>query len=154
MKKWLKNLMLICFTFVCLFSFNINSKAVTINSIDLKDSIMSSIMPMDECTTMFGSVSTEGSPAYWIDWILNLMKYIAIIALLVLITIDFLTALAQNDKDAIKKASGKAMKRFIYCIILFFIPTIVNLLLNLFGLAEQTCDIEGVTMLWKQFLVR
>ena len=61
------------------------------------------------------------------------MKYVAIIALLVLVISDFLKALVENDKDALKKAGTKALKRFIYCVILFFVPTIVEIIMNWFG---------------------
>ena len=66
---------------------------------------------------------------------------IGIIALLVLTTLDFIKALAQNDKDALKKASNTAIKRFIYCILLFFTPMIVEFLMSLFG-AYGTCGVK------------
>ena len=48
-----------------------------------------------------------------------------------------------NDKDALKKASNTAIKRFIYCILLFFTPMIVEFLMSLFG-AYGTCGIGTV----------
>ena len=38
-----------------------------------------------------------------------------------------------NPEDALKKAGTTAIKRFIYCVILFFVPIIVNFIMNLFG---------------------
>ena len=68
------------------------------------------------------------------------MKYVAIVALLVLVTTDFVKAVASNDKDALKKAGTTAIKRFIYCVLLFFLPSIISLLMTLFG-AYGTCGI-------------
>lgn len=137
MKKKLKNIYLIAFGLISMFAFNISAKATS----------FSAIQPLVDNCTLLGDVDVDTSPAFWLNWILNLMKYIAIIALLVLVTMDFLTALVQNDKDAIKKAGTKAIKRFIYCVILFFVPNIVNILLNLFGISGG-CDIKGVTTVW------
>ena len=74
------------------------------------------------------------------QWILNVMKYIAIVALLALVTMDFFKALVSNDKDALKKAGSTAAKRFIYCVMIFFLPIIVDLIMSLFG-AYGTCGI-------------
>lgn len=137
MKKKLKNIYLLVFGLISMFGFNMSAKA---SSFDV-------VKPLVENCTLLGDVDVDTSPAYWLNWVLNLIKYIAIIALLVLVTMDFLTALVQNDKDAIKKAGTKAIKRFIYCVILFFIPNIVNILLDLFGISGG-CDIKGVTTVW------
>ena len=88
----------------------------------------------------FGDPNIETDPAYWIQWVLNLMKYMAIIALLVLVISDFFKAIVENDKDALKKAGNKALKRFIYCVLLFFLPTIISLIMTMFG-AYGTCGI-------------
>ena len=79
--------------------------------------------------------------AYWLQWILDIIKYIAIAALLVLSTFDFIKAIISNDKDALKKAGTTAAKRFIFVVILFFLPIIIDLLMRLFG-AYGTCGIE------------
>lgn len=43
-------------------------------------------------------------------------------------------------KNALKKAGNKALKRFIYCVLLFFLPTIISLIMTMFG-AYGTCGI-------------
>ena len=80
------------------------------------------------------------SVAYWLQWILSAIKYIAIIALFVLSIVEFIKALVANDKDALKKAGMTTAKRFAYCVILFFLPMLVELLMSLFG-AYGTCGI-------------
>lgn len=91
-----------------------------------------------ECQTIFGDPTDIDCPAYWIQWILNIMKYIAIAALLVLSIFDFIKALISNDNDAMKKAITTTAKRFVFCVIIFFLPILVDFLMELFG-ASGTC---------------
>lgn len=134
----------ICFlsvTFLFLFLININVRASVLEKINVKNDLVRMVVSAEnENCPAFGDPNIETDPAYWIQWILNLMKYMAIIALLVLVISDFLKALVENDKDALKKAGSKALKRFIYCVLLFFLPTIISLIMTMFG-AYGTCGI-------------
>lgn len=134
----------ICFlsvTFLFLFLININVRASVLEKINVKNDLVRVVVSAEnEKCPAFGDPNIETDPAYWIQWILNLMKYMAIIALLVLVISDFLKALVENDKDALKKAGSKALKRFIYCVLLFFLPTIISLIMTMFG-AYGTCGI-------------
>lgn len=80
-----------------------------------------------ECDTLDDLLSK-----YW-TWVLILMPMIA----LLLITIDFVGAMLASDADALKKASGKALKRVIALTILLLLPIIVDLLFGLFSI--ETC---------------
>ncbi len=93
------------------------------------------------CDNVLGDPDDPDCTAYWLQWILDIIKYIAIAALLVLSTFDFIKAIISNDKDALKKAGTTAAKRFIFVVILFFLPIIIDLLMRLFG-AYGTCGIE------------
>lgn len=134
----------ICFlsvTFLFLFLININVRASVLEKINVKNDLVRVVVSAEnENCPAFGDPNIETDPAYWIQWILNLMKYMAIIALLVLVISDFLKAIVENDKDALKKAGSKALKRFIYCVLLFFLPTIISLIMTMFG-AYGTCGI-------------
>lgn len=134
----------ICFlsvTFLFLFLININVRASVLEKINVKNDLVRVVVSAEnENCPAFGDPNIETDPAYWIQWILNLMKYMAIIALLVLVISDFFKALVENDKDALKKAGSKALKRFIYCVLLFFLPTIISLIMTMFG-AYGTCGI-------------
>ena len=134
----------ICFlsvTFLFLLLININVRASVLEKINVKNDLVRVVVSEEnENCPAFGDPNIETDPAYWIQWILNLMKYMAIIALLVLVISDFLKALVENDKDALKKAGSKALKRFIYCVLLFFLPTIISLIMTMFG-AYGTCGI-------------
>lgn len=136
MKKRLKKILLLCTAFLFLFSFSINVNASVIKN-DFTRNIV--VAAGDRCPAL-GDPSNSQYPAFWLQEILNIMKYVAIVALLVLVTIDFVKAVASNDKDALKKAGTTAIKRFIYCVLLFFLPSIISLLMTLFG-AYGTCGI-------------
>ena len=128
----------ICFlsvTFLFLFLININVRASVLEKINVKNDLVRVVVSAEnENCPAFGDPNIETDPAYWIQWILNLMKYMAIIALLVLVISDFLKALVENDKDALKKAGTTSIKRFIYCVLIFFVPLIVKLIMNLMGI--------------------
>mgnify|MGYP004509278987 FL=1 len=136
MKKRLKKILLLCTAFLFLFSFSINVNASVIKN-DFTRNIV--VAAGDRCPAL-GNPSNSQYPAFWLQEILNIMKYVAIVALLVLVTTDFVKAVASNDKDALKKAGTTAIKRFIYCVLLFFLPSIISLLMTLFG-AYGTCGI-------------
>ena len=91
-----------------------------------------------ECQSIFGDPTDIDCPAYWMQWVLDVMKYIAIAALLILSTVDFIKALVANDKDALKKAGVTTAKRFIFCVLIFFLPILVDFVMELFG-AYGTC---------------
>lgn len=97
-----------------------------------------------DCNTILGDIKNENTPAYYLNFAFNLIKYIAIVLLLVLTTVDFAKASASSDNDALKKALKKAVKRLIICVIIFFLPTFINFVLRLFGLVDgATCGIGG-----------
>lgn len=140
-KNKLKKLCFLSVTFLFLFLVNINVRASVLEKINVKNDLVRVVVSAEnENCPAFGDPNIETDPAYWIQWVLNLMKYMAIIALLVLVISDFLKALVENDKDALKKAGSKALKRFIYCVLLFFLPTIISLIMTMFG-AYGTCGI-------------
>ncbi len=146
MNKNFNKFLFLCFTFLFFFSFNIKDvNAVSYRNDELIE-IMTvknyGIMPMENnCESYLGDPDIDSTPAYWLQRILDIMKYAAIIALFVFVTLDFMKAIVANDKDAIKKAGSKAIKRFIYCVLIFFLPIIVELLMELFGI-YGTCNIS------------
>lgn len=140
-KNKLKKLCFLSVTFLFLFLININVRASVLEKINVKNDLVRVVVSAEnENCPALGDPNIETDPAYWIQWVLNLMKYMAIIALLVLVISDFFKAIVENDKDALKKAGNKALKRFIYCVLLFFLPTIISLIMTMFG-AYGTCGI-------------
>lgn len=114
-----------------------------------------------------GTVTEEekGTPRVTVDWgdevdvncngiigteliellrtIFNWIKIVAPILVVVLGSVDFAGALLKDDKDALSKALGKFVKRLIVAIALFFIPTILNFLFDVYysvrGIDITTC---------------
>ncbi len=140
MKKALKKIICVFVIVLSFVMFTPRVNAVSINQVVTAADTCTKCPSTDICDSIFGDPGCDKCPAYWIQWILNLMKYIAIIALLVFVIVDFIKALVQNDKDAIKKAGMSAAKRFIYCVLIFFLPIIVEFFMSLLG-AYGTCGI-------------
>ncbi len=86
-----------------------------------------------DCYGMLGMPEDPNSPAYWLQLALKIMRYIAIAALLVLSTIDFVMAITKQDNDALKKAIQTTIKRFIFAVLLFFVPLLTEFIMDFFG---------------------
>ena len=80
----------------------------------------------------------------WIRISLNFIKYIALILVIVLGTIDFIKAAGSGEPDAMKKAGQSFIKRVIAVIILFLLPMIIDLILRLINLYGSTDDCFNV----------
>lgn len=63
------------------------------------------------------------------------------ILVLVLIGIDLLSAVTSGDEKNFKQAQSKIVKRLIIGVVIFFIPSLVNLVLSWIGIANGTCGI-------------
>ncbi len=142
MKNILKKLTFLSVTILFVFLTCSSVKASSLESIDVSNNAISVFQRLEEdsCASLLGDPESKEYPAYWIQWVLDIMKYAAVIALLVFVIMDFLKAITENDKEILKKVSVKAMKRFIYCVLIFFVPSFVKIVMTLFG-AYGTCGI-------------
>ncbi len=77
----------------------------------------------------------------FLQQIFNVFKYLAPVLVLVFSTMDFVKAAASQDKEALKKASKTALKRFLLAVALFVVPTLLNYFFELLGFSG-TCDIK------------
>ena len=73
-----------------------------------------------------------------LDNFFNFFKAIIPLLVIGLSTYDFIKAITAKDDKDIKKSFTKLMKRFIYAIILFFLPILIELLL---GLIIENADV-------------
>ena len=80
----------------------------------------------------------------WISISLNFVKYVALVLVVVLGTIDFIKAAGSGEPDAMKKAGQTFIKRVVAVIILFLLPMIVELILHLINLYGATDDCFNV----------
>jgi hypothetical protein len=86
------------------------------------------------CDAILGSFSVT------VNNILKFIQYLGPVLVGVFTVIDFIKAALSGEQDDMKKASRNFSKRIIAAILLFFIPTIVNLIFELLGLtAPSAC---------------
>lgn len=82
-------------------------------------------------------------PAYYLQFTFNLIKYVAIILLLVLSVVDYGKAVASSNQDAIKKATMNTVKRIIIAAVVFMLPMLIEFLFKILGLySSTTCGIK------------
>ena len=81
----------------------------------------------------------------WIKILLNFIKYIALVLVIILGTIDFIKAASSGEPDAVKKAGQSFLKRVVAVILLFLLPIIVELILNLINLYGATDDCFNIS---------
>lgn len=70
------------------------------------------------------------------------LRVVTPVLLVVLITKDMVQAVMAGEEKQIKEAQSNAVKRIIVGIIIMFVPTIVNLILDLMGKGLDTCGIK------------
>ena len=87
------------------------------------------VTPVD-CDSLLGTRTDTSTPAYYVHTGFVWIKYIAIIILIVLSMKDFGFAIISKDEEAIKKATSSTIKRFIYCIIIFVLPILIELIMG------------------------
>lgn len=64
---------------------------------------------------------------------LHLVFIIVPIILIVFITIDFIKGVISNSEEDVKKIASISFKRMLYCGIIFFVPFLVNFVVNMLG---------------------
>lgn len=95
-----------------------------------------------ECESLLGSPTVYGSPAFLLNKAFQVVRYVAIILLVALSVFDFVSAITSNDENAIKKATSKTIKRAIICVIIFFLPLLIELILKY--LDDQANSLCGI----------
>ena len=95
------------------------------------DSSYEGLESITECSALLGDpIEDIGSPAYYLVKAFHVIKYVALILLIVLSVVDVTGAIAKQDKDAMTKLLKKIMMRFILCVIIFLLPYLITLLLK------------------------
>lgn len=93
-----------------------------------------------DCNSMFGNPNKDGTLAYYLQLILDVVKYAGIVLCILLTIVDFFKALLGDDKEMYKPLSKTAMTRLAYAVMLFFLPAVIRTILLLLG-AYDTCGI-------------
>lgn len=80
----------------------------------------------------------------WITDTLNLVKYVALALVIVLGALDFIKAAASGEADQMKKSGQDFLKRVIAVVILFLVPVIVEMIINLVEIVGANNDCFGL----------
>lgn len=78
----------------------------------------------------------------FLEMILSVIRFAVPIIIIGLGIMDFIKATAAQDASEIKKASAKLVKRLIIGVIIFLLPTLIDLILDLAGIEYGTCNIK------------
>lgn len=91
------------------------------------------------CTSsaVLGDVNCECSIAWLLQKILNYMRIIGPTIAIILSSLDFAKSIIASDDDSFNKAKKKFVKRLILALFLFLIPTLVSVILGLFGITSN-----------------
>lgn len=107
----------------------------------------------NDCESIFGNIKDDGktydpnnnglpSVAYVLQKIFDFMKVLGPLLVMVLSIMDLVKAVASSDKDALNKFLKTTSKRLIYAVLLFVVPTILNLVLSWVTTSSGTCGIH------------
>ena len=88
----------------------------------------------------FGNPKEEGTFAYYLQQIFNFMKFLGIIIAVIMTVKDVMNAVAEQKSETFAKLGKKSLKRFIYAVLIFFLPNILNYVFSVLGL-YGTCGI-------------
>lgn len=94
----------------------------------------------DNDMDLSGCIIDKGTQSI-IDWIMNLIRIGGVILLVVLGMLDFVKAAASGEQEEMKKSKSMFVKRLIACVVLFFVPIIVKILVGLVNLGSgENCN--------------
>ena len=151
MKKRINILFLIFIGLISFSSFNVSAKS-TINPITfdseiavISDSInsnsvvavISSLKDNKECKGILGNPDNEDSVAWFLVKILNYLRLLGPLMVLVLSSLDFAKAILTSDDESLKKAQSSLITRLILAALLFVLPTLIEVVLDIFGFTSS-----------------
>ena len=154
----MKKILIIFITIFSLFiinSANINVHAVTLsNYVQIADENDTAWIneynnevnnqSTGDCNSLLGSPTDTNSVAWLLFTVLNWLRVLGPLAVIVLSGIEFAQAIVKSDDDTMKKAKGHLTTRLVMAGLLFLIPSVVKLLLDVFNLtSDPMCGIGG-----------
>lgn len=114
-----------------------------ISNVDDSGIDMSKYNQEQDCEGLLGDPEKEDSVAWLLQKALNIVQVVGPLLVVVLSSIDFVKVIVNGDDDAMAKAGKKLGIRLVLAAALFFIPTLVMVLLDVFGVtSDPTCGIQ------------
>lgn len=117
--------------FMCIFTCFIP----VVNAAELGANTYLYINLLEECSILGPNVTRD------LQYVFTGIRIAVPVLLVVLIMKDMVTAVAAGKAEDMKKAQSNAITRIIIGVVIFFVPTIINLLLKAIGIATGTCGI-------------
>ena len=140
MKKTIITILLIitCVMFVS----PVNTKALEVNNVNIIENTSSNIINSNiniaSGGTVLGDPTDEDSVAWLVYLILNIIKVAGPILVILLSSVDFILVIVKSDNEAFAKAQKKLITRLVLAILLFLVPVIVQIILEVFGITGST----------------
>lgn len=108
---------------------------------------LNSSKQITDCNSLLGDPSDpdyEESVAWLLQQILNYIKILGPILVVILSSMDFAKAIMMSDDENMKKSEKKLAIRLVLAVALFLVPTLVGVLLNIFGMTSdgQLCSLK------------
>lgn len=91
----------------------------------------------DGDNAILGNVNDENSVAWLVNEILNYLKIIGPFLVLILSSIEFVKAILTSDDESLSKAQKNLITRLILAAALFVLPTLISVILNVFGITSN-----------------
>lgn len=117
-----------------------------INSTKDLDDWMKDYNQEQECSganSILGDPDDENSVAWLLQQALNYIKIIGPMLVIILSSLDFAKVIIKSDDEAMNKAQKKLGIRLLLAASLFFIPTLIKVVLDIFGItANPTCGLK------------
>ena len=138
----MKKTILLFFTVFVLFLglCNVSAKEKSFSTLGNDSEYLAAISYTEKCDALLGDPNKVGTVAYYLQIMLDVIKYAGIVLCIVLTIVDFTKAILGEEKDMYKSLAKKAFARLMYAVVLFFLPTIVKTLLFLIDV-YGTCGI-------------
>lgn len=78
-------------------------------------------------------------------YLIKLFKIAIPIVLIAMVVIDFSKAVVASDDKKMNEAKSNAIKRIVYALVIFLVPTLVSLLFKTFGNSLDNSELTNAT---------
>lgn len=86
------------------------------------------------CTSLLGENLTKD-----LESIMGIIRFVGPLLVIFLSSMEYIAAITSKDDDAIKKCTNKLFSRLVLIVILFLLPSLLNLLLSILDQKYTTC---------------
>ena len=145
MKKGTTFCFLLIIELTMLSSFSVSAKSLAATNIKVSNYVQigagsgfeNGDFTCDGDNAILGNVNDENSVAWLVNEILNYLKIIGPFLVLILSSIEFVKAILTSDDESLSKAQKNLITRLILAAALFVLPTLISVILNVFGITSN-----------------